>query len=147
MIAPKTTFNFMPRSLSKLTTAQIIFAGYLVIIIMVILMKNMNRGNSLFALFNDMAHVDKVAHFLLFGLLTYSLSFAIKHRRLKLMTINIPLAPIIMLAATFMEECSQIVLESRTFSLLDMFANVLGVTCFGFMALAFTRRRNVRSDL
>lgn len=137
----KVTTRFKPWY--RFTTAQVIFAGYLTCICLVILLKNLNRGSSVFRMFDGLLHVDKLAHFLLFGWLTYLLSFAIRHRTIQVVTIRLPLAPVILLVATFMEECSQIVLESRTFSLLDMLANILGVACFGYIANSFTRKRRL----
>ena len=128
----------------KITVAQLIFIGYLQFLCLVILMKNMNRGNFIFGLLSDIPHVDKLGHFFLYGLLTYLLSFALKHRSFQLMTIRIPLAPLIMLIATFMEECSQISQEFRTFSLLDMLANTIGVVCFGFLAFLYTKKKEFK---
>lgn len=144
MIAPKMTRRKRLVSLSRPTTAQIIFGGYLAFIALIILLKDMDRGQSVFNLFNGLKHADKVAHFLLFGLLTYLLSFALRHKRIKLMTIRISLAPVIMLIATFVEECSQIGLESRTFSLLDMLANLVGVLYFGYLAIWFTKTKDIK---
>lgn len=119
----------------KITTAQIIFTSYLLFLSTVIFMKNLNRGNSVFGILQNIPHVDKLGHFFLYGLLTYLMSFALRQRRFKLLNIRIPLAPFIMLIATFMEECSQIMQEFRTFSLLDMLANIIGVVCFGSLAI------------
>ena len=102
-------------------------------------------GNSVFGLLHGIPHIDKAGHFFLYGLLTYLLSFALKHRSLQLMAIRIPLAPVIMLIATFMEECSQISQEFRTFSLLDMLANAMGIVCFSILAIPFTWKKTSKS--
>lgn len=119
----------------KITFAQIIFAGYLLFLCTVIFIKNLNRGNSIFGILQNIPHSDKLGHFFLYGLLTYLMSFALRQRRFKLLHIRIPLAPIIMLIGTFMEECSQIMQEFRTFSLLDMLANIIGIMCFWSLAI------------
>ncbi len=129
----------------SITTAQLIFLGYFLFLCLLILMKNLNLGNSVFGLLHGIPHIDKLGHFFLYGLLTYLMSFALKHRSIKLMTIRIPMAPVIMLIATFMEECSQITQEFRTFSLLDMLANAVGIVCFGTLAIWFTRRKLSKS--
>lgn len=127
------------------TTAQLVFSGYLLFLCQVILMKNLNLGNSIFGLVRDIPHIDKLGHFFLYGLLTYLLSIALKHKSIQLMTIRIRLAPVIMLLATFMEECSQIMQQFRTFSLLDMLANAVGVLCFSALAIWFTKRKSLKS--
>ena len=138
-------FNIDWNRQHRFTTAQLIFAGYLMFLCFVIALKNMNMGNSVFGLLHGIPHIDKAGHFFLYGLLTYLLSFALKHRSLQLMAIRIPLAPVIMLIATFMEECSQISQEFRTFSLLDMLANAIGIVCFSILAIPFTRKKTSKS--
>lgn len=129
----------------SITTAQLLFLGYLLFLSLLILMRNLNLGNSVFSLMNNIPHSDKLGHFFLYGLLTYLMSFALKHKSFKLMTIRIRMAPVIMLFATFMEECSQITQEFRTFSLLDMLANAVGIVCFGALAILLTKRKLSKS--
>ena len=129
----------------RITTAQLICVGYLLFLCLVITLKNLNVGNPIFDLLSGIPHIDKAGHFFLFGLLTYLLNFAMKHRSFKLMTIRIPMAPVIMLIATFIEECSQISQEFRTFSLLDMLANALGIVCFSILAIPFTWKKTSKS--
>lgn len=126
----------------QITTAQLLFTGYLMFLSLVIVLKNMNLTNSIFGMLKDIPHIDKFGHFFLYGLLTYLMSFALNHRSLKLRTIRMPLAPVIMLIATFMEECSQITQEFRTFSLLDMLAITVGIMCFGYWAIRVTKRKD-----
>jgi len=138
-------FNIDWHKQHRFTTAQLLFSGYLLVLCLIITLKNMNLGNSVFDLFRGIPHADKMGHFFLYGLLTYLMSFALKLKTIKLMTIRIPLAPIILLFATFMEECSQISQEFRTFSLLDMLVNAVGIMCFGILAIKFPTERNTKS--
>ncbi len=138
--------NFLAKS-NRITSVQLIFFGYLLFICAMILLRNFNRGNSIFNLIGGIPHSDKAGHFFLFGLLTFFMSLAWKHRTFQLMTVRIALAPVIIFIATFMEECSQIILEFRTFSVFDLLANILGIVCFGFLAIWFTKKKILKIDL
>ena len=148
MIAPKITNN-KPYTTSKsgimkfsFSTAQIIFLGYLALLLGIIVMKNANIGLSIFQFMNDIAHLDKVGHFILFGLLSFTLTFALKHKSVKLKGITLPVGAAIIMSATIIEECSQIYIASRTFSFFDMLANITGVICFSVLAHSMPLRKS-----
>ncbi|MGD1920188.1 MAG: VanZ family protein [Pleurocapsa sp.] len=99
----------------------------------IIFMRNNNLGNSFFNLFVNIPHYDKIGHFTLMGILAFLAVISIT-----------PLLPystsksslLVLVGVLFLiaiEECSQIFVVTRTFSLADFFCDFLGVTIFGLM--------------
>ena len=73
---------------------------------------------------------DLYLHFLLFGSLSYLAYRASNRKMLHLSYGVLPLWPILFLLFSCTEECLQAFSSYRTFSLLDMSANVLGIISF-----------------
>ena len=84
---------------------------------------------------NRIPYGDKIGHFILYGILTLLIGFALirsfpSHRRLLVFRIAIILALLIGL-----EEFSQLYFPNRSFDLVDLAFSYLGVIFFSFVAL------------
>jgi polysaccharide biosynthesis protein VpsQ len=91
---------------------------------------------------------DKLGHFLLIGNLAMLFDLALGRRDLRAFTLRVPLAPTIVVVLVALEELSQRWFPGRrTFDLLDLGADVLGVIAFVLAArlLASRARGHSRS--
>jgi polysaccharide biosynthesis protein VpsQ len=81
---------------------------------------------------------DKWGHFILIGILTFLLNYALDSRMIGIGRVKILLGCAIVAVAITIEECSQIWIPSRTFDWVDLSANYFGIGLAGFFSL----RRN-----
>lgn len=78
---------------------------------------------------------DKIGHFCLIGSMCFLLNMALKVRKIGFMNFNFLLGNFIIFIIISLEEVTQIFIPSRTFDLLDLFFNYLGIFVFGKLAV------------
>jgi polysaccharide biosynthesis protein VpsQ len=84
---------------------------------------------------------DAVGHFILMGAMALLVNLCLRARRLKLGPVGILLGSIIVAIVVTAEEFSQIFLEHRTFSWLDLGADYLGIFILGRVSLILVRTK------
>ncbi|MDI1477380.1 hypothetical protein [Polyangium sp. y55x31] len=87
-------------------------------------------------------YLDKVLHFVLLGGASFLARRATDDTRVP--RIGLPAGPFVVGLLATIEECAQKFSPTRTFSLGDLAANLLGVVVFGW--LGRPRRRSCRGD-
>ncbi len=90
--------------------------------------------------------IDKVLHFILVGGLSWVLIFAFNAKRLNLLGSSLYAGTILTLALVTLEECSQLLIATRRFELLDLLADYLGILVAEMLARKSSvsiRRSNV----
>lgn len=75
-------------------------------------------------------HYDWVAHLVLYGLFYHLLSRLLKNRRINLLGLSAERALVITVLFVTLEELSQILFSSRTFSIMDLLMGLLGIFIF-----------------
>jgi len=100
-----------------------IFFGF---IIYIIYLADTANYNFAFRVVGSIAYGDKIAHALLYGFLAYLLNISLEYKRV----FGLPIAAIAVLFFALLEEFSQIWIDSRTFDLLDILADLIGVLLF-----------------
>ncbi|MBI5944154.1 MAG: VanZ family protein [Chloroflexi bacterium] len=112
-----------------------IAAFFLVFIIGVVILADLDRLPPFIHAIYDFPNGDKLGHFSLFGVLNFFLTRAflssLPNRPRNWVTLSV--GAILSLAIT-LEEISQIFFSARTFSLIDLFASFLGVVVGGWVA-------------
>jgi polysaccharide biosynthesis protein VpsQ len=86
---------------------------------------------------------DKTGHFLLMGGFAGVSVLAFAGRRLGARRVAVLAVLLVVTALVVLEECVQLWLPYRTFSLVDLASSLAGVACFGALA-ALWRARGVR---
>ncbi len=76
---------------------------------------------------------DKVGHFILMGLLTFLVNLSLSAKKIRLFSISMLLGSLVVAIAIIVEECSQIFISTRSFSLLDLSADFLGIVCASWL--------------
>jgi VanZ family protein len=91
-----------------------------------------NHGNSsiFFELVNSIPFGDKLGHFILYGALSILTTIAFNYKYWLVMSYRIPIGAIIVLVIAIVEEISQIFLSTRTFDMVDITADIIGVFIF-----------------
>ncbi len=85
---------------------------------------------------NSLPYGDKVGHFFIYGLLALVVNYALKFRYFAGILLN-QYGTLFILALSITEECSQLFITTRTFSLLDLVANFSGIMVFTWLSLKF----------
>lgn len=80
---------------------------------------------------NDLPFGDKWGHLVLIGMLTFLLNHALSGRQVKVGRLKILLGGTIVAVAMTLEEISQMWMPLRTFDLIDLSANYLGIALAG----------------
>ena len=115
----------------------ITFTSFLAVIIF---LRNNNLANSFFMLFMNIPYYDKFGHFFLMGFLAFlavvSIVPILPYPTSK-STLVVLLGVLLLIAA---EECSQIFVVTRTFSLADFICDFLGVSFFGSIGYSLVNR-------
>ncbi|WP_339791763.1 VanZ family protein [uncultured Imperialibacter sp.] len=106
----------------------------------IIVMADTNHKLGLMKIIEGVPFGDKVGHFMLFGFLAGLINVALKFRRLKIRTLDINMAGVIVLTFAVAEEFTQLAFATRTFELADMLSDVLGVWSFVFLSEWMWRR-------
>lgn len=102
-------------------------------ILVAIVLADIGSKNFIFKFIKSIPHGDKFFHLLLYGILAFSLNFALNFRTIYLIRYNIQLGAIIVFLFAFLEEMSQYFIPYRSFDLYDLLADVVGVIVFSMI--------------
>jgi polysaccharide biosynthesis protein VpsQ len=94
---------------------------------------DVGRLKSFTSWINSVPFGDKFGHLFIIGLLAFLLNYALAGRMVKIGRLKILLGCTIVAVAITVEECSQIWFPARTFDLIDLSANYLGIALAGLM--------------
>ena len=84
---------------------------------------------------------DKTGHFVLMGGFAAISVIAFAGRRLGARRVPVLGVLAVVVAVVVIEECAQLWLPHRTFSMIDLASSLAGVACFGALAAAWCARR------
>ncbi|WP_310416073.1 VanZ family protein [Chamaesiphon sp. OTE_8_metabat_110] len=109
------------------------FGLFLIFITGIIIGMNLGRFGRIVAVVNSLPLGDKGGHLLFIGMLTFLLNHALNGRMLKIGRLKILLGCTIVAVGITIEEVSQIWIPLRTFDLVDLAANYLGIAFAGWI--------------
>ena len=112
----------------------------------IILQANQGRNTVFFEWVNAIPFGDKLGHFVLFGVLSGLTIIALKGRCLGIKAIQFPLGAIIVFGIAITEELSQTFFIHRTFDLLDVVADILGIVCSIIITGHYCRQQQSNND-
>jgi hypothetical protein len=110
--------------------------GYAALLSTVLLLADFGRLERLVAYSRDLPQLDKVVHFVMFGLLALLANLSLVRRPRWSSVGAITTGSIFVLIAATVEECSNALVAFRTCSAADLAANYLGIVCLGIVPLA-----------
>lgn len=110
-------------------------------LIWVIVAADSGRQNYFLQLAGSLPYGDKIGHVLLFAALALLLNFATKARQLAFGAVRLYVGVVLTLGFALLEEGSQLLFPSRSFELLDILADLLGVTLATLLTKVFYQLR------
>jgi len=103
--------------------------GFFIFILFIIYLADSADHNFAFRLIGHIPYGDKVMHALLYGIMALFLNYGLNYRSFK----RFQLGAIIVLVFATLEEITQYWIPSRTFDLVDLLADFIGVILFSFI--------------
>jgi len=93
----------------------------------IIIQANLGNKLAVFHLVSSIPLGDKISHMLLFGFLSGLTIIAFQYKLFIFKKIEIPVGALIVFLFASLEEISQLFFINRTFELLDLFADIIGI--------------------
>ncbi len=115
-------------------------AIYATLIVLAVVLADDGQYQFVFAWIRGIPGGDKVGHFCLMGGLAFVVNLALGLRHFTLGRWQFLLGSTIVGALVLVEEISQAWLPSRTFDLVDLTFDFLGIVCFGWLAKRLVQR-------
>ena len=122
---------------------NIVAIAFLFFIFFVIISANMGWKFKFFQIGKILPFEDKMGHFLLVGTLTFLINLLLSVRRIGLLGYKVLLGSFLMFTFFTIEEFSQIFISKRTFDLIDLTANYIGILIFGNLAYWLCQNYNI----
>ena len=100
-----------------------------------------NRGmESIFFNIGDaIPYGDKIAHFLLYGMMAMSLNLALRCRTYKVFNVPVQLGGLLVFWFAFIEELTQYLFPTRNLDIMDLIADIAGILCFNYLSRIIVR--------
>jgi VanZ family protein len=121
--------------LKRLTVVFILF------ILLIILIADLGLGPELFFFLPYIPGGDTTGHFVLIGLLAFLVNMTLRAAHVTVAGASLLKGSVIITIIVTLEEFSQLFLDNRGFSLVDLAADYAGILLFGWLAIQLTKRR------
>ena len=122
-----------------------ILGTFILILILIVLIVNLGLGPVYFPFIYNYPGMDKIGHFILMGILSFLVNTLLKGEKISVLSLSLLKGSLIVIFIVMLEEFSQIFLTYRAFSLLDIFADLLGIILFGRLADLYLRSKSISS--
>lgn len=113
------------------------FCGaYLAALVVIVVVAGRGGTNEMFGFVTRVPFGDKVGHFVLIGGLGLAADVVLRFRDWR----GVPIGPAVVMVVALLEELSQIALPTRSFDLVDLAADALGIAAFTALGRRLIRR-------
>lgn len=113
---------------------------FIIFIIYIILSASLGWYNPFFAFVNKIPFGDKVMHVILLGTFAFCVNVLLGFHTFKISKYQLLTGSVIMFLFATVEEISQYWIPTRTFDLLDLAANYIGILLASFFILKYHKR-------
>ena len=114
-------------------TARIGLALFLPLLVSIVFLANQGRLSGISPVIERVPFGDALGHFVLMGAFAFLATGAFGERFFWLVRGRIPMGAALVCVVVLCEEVSQLFIDSRTFSMLDLAADFLGILLFGWL--------------
>jgi polysaccharide biosynthesis protein VpsQ len=108
--------------------------GFIASIFLLIVLADSGSLTAVIQLIKVVPYYDKYCHFILFGMFSLAANFISGFRVLKVKKLGIYWGSLLVILFALVEEISQAYLPNRTFDLMDLLADGLGVLLFSYVS-------------
>lgn len=121
---PRSPFRFFP----------LLCLGFTAFLVIIVYLADTGQGQKYWAFLGRIPGGDKLGHFFLFGTLAMLADLSSPGWRWRPRGWSLPIGGLVVLAAATLEEISQAWLPTRTFDLIDLSADALGIAAAALAA-------------
>ncbi|WP_249319325.1 VanZ family protein [Pseudoalteromonas sp. BDTF-M6] len=114
-------------------TLMLLALGFFAFLGWIIYLANTAQPSVFFDLVRALPYGDKLGHFVLFGTATLLVSLALKAACWRLGRVKVYWGALVVFVFALCEEISQAFIASRTFDLVDLTADVLGIVAASYL--------------
>lgn len=129
----------------KIRRAKFALFAFVLFIVGLVALADSGHGRQLFRLADKVPAGDKIGHFLLFGGLSFLVNLVLRAAEIRLGRISLLKGSAAVLVVATLEEFSQLFLRSRSFDLMDLTADALGIWLFGWLAKRCLSKRRTKA--
>lgn len=130
----------------KIRRTKIVLGGFVLFLIALVILADTGHAQNLFGLVQKVPGGDKTGHFLLFGALSFLVNLLMRASEFQLGRVRLLKGSCLVMAIVTIEECSQMLFRSRTFEVLDLTADALGIVVCGWLARKYLNWVRSRSQ-
>lgn len=113
---------------------KLITLGYVLALATLVVLADRGELDQYISFYKLIPYGDTLGHFLLMGTFSFLVNVAIKAREVRMAGRQFLLGSVVVFGIVLLEECSQPFFAGRTFSLLDLAADAVGIWFFGRLA-------------
>lgn len=118
---------------------------YVLLLIGIVYLAAHQQYHDIFSAVRNIPAGDKCGHFLLTGLFSFLLNASLCCRTIVMRSRRVLLGSLIVAAAVTLEEVSQLFMRHRSFDLVDLMFDYLGIWVFGKVALRLWMRGVIKA--
>lgn len=120
---------------------------FLLFLAAIVFLADRGLATSFFALVHAVPGADKLGHFLLMGTLSFLVNMGLEARQWPVAGRQVLRGSLLVALLVTAEELTQLLLPTRSFSLLDLLSDYVGIWLFGRLAAYLVNRRRPVSSL
>lgn len=113
---------------------------FIIFVIYIILSASLGWYNPFFVIVNKIPFGDKLMHIILLGTFAFCVNVLLRFRTFQISKYQLLTGSVIMFLLATLEEISQYWIPTRTFDLLDLTANYIGILLASFFILKYQKR-------
>ena len=121
-----------------------ITGAYILILAMIVALADQKAYQYLFAHIKEIPFGDKCGHLILMGLFSLVVNRSLACRKIKIGRAYILQGSVIVLLVVTLEEVSQLFIPYRTFDLIDLLFDYLGIFSCGLFAQYLEQKRTIK---
>ena len=119
--------------------ARIVLTAFGAFMVYLVVAANTGVFPEFLGFYRQIPYGDAVGHFCLMGTLSFLAVWATKARAMRLIGLRLPVGAVVVLIVVVLEEVSQLFVAKRTFSVIDLTADFLGIVILGGLATRLVR--------
>ena len=108
---------------------------YALLLCLIILMANWQLGGDFFLAMRALPGGDKAGHFVLMGVFALLMNRLYQGARVRIGPLCLLKGSLVVVVLVGLEECLQVLIPSRSFSWSDLFFDLAGILCLGWLGV------------
>ena len=120
---------------------------FVLVLLLIVIAANLGLGPFLFPFVYYIPWGDKLGHLILMGMLSFLVNLATGASKVRIFSKDILKGTLLVLVVVTLEEFTQLFLEFRGFSMIDLVFDYVGIIAFGKLAEVVVRRRRQSTSI